>query len=329
MDTSVILSGVGSFVPERRMTNEDLSAFVETNDEWIQSRTGIKERRIAQAGETTLDLAERAALRAIERSGVSLDAIDIVIVATITPDMPFPATACLLQARLGLGQVMAFDLEAACSGFTYALQVAEGLLRTGRHRHALVVGAEKISSILDWTDRTTCVLFGDGAGAAVLSQSDVPGVGIVDCLSRSDGSDPSLLCLPAGGSAMPATGESVAQGQHFLKMRGRDLFKVVVKVVNQLCRDILERNGLKSSDLRCIIPHQANMRMIESMAKYLEVPSELFFVNLERYGNTSAASVPIALEEALGTGFIRTGDYVLLVAFGAGLTWSTTLIRWH
>ena len=329
VETAVVLSGVGAYVPEKRLTNDDLSQIVDTNDEWIRSRTGIRERRIAADGQTTLDMAEQAALQAIERSGVEKEDIGLIVVATMTPDMPFPATACLLQDRLGIGQIMAFDLEAACSGFTYAVQVAEGLLRTGRIDHALVIGADKVSGILDWEDRATCVLFGDGAGAAVLSRVDGRDIGILDCLSRSDGSDPSLLCQPAGGSAMPARQQTIDARGHFLKMRGRDLFKVVVKVVNRLCRDVMERNNIRPEDIRWIIPHQANLRMIDSMAKYLEIPPEKFFVNLERYGNTSAASVPIALEEVISKGEIETGDLILLVAFGAGLTWSATLILWH
>ncbi|MEM9026243.1 MAG: beta-ketoacyl-ACP synthase III [Verrucomicrobiota bacterium] len=328
-NTSVVIQGVGTYVPQKRLTNQDLTKIVETTDEWIQTRTGISERRIAAEDESTIDLAEHAARAAIQDAGISPDEIDLVIVATITPTMPFPATACLLQARLGLRQIMAFDLEAACSGFTYALETAESLLKSGRHSNALIVGAEKISSILDWTDRTTCVLFGDGAGAAILSCKEAGDYGIIDSISRSDGADPSLLQQPAGGSAIPASTASIESGSHFLKMRGRDLFKVVVRVVNTLCREILERNGLEAHQIKLIVPHQANVRMIESMAKHLEISADKFFVNLDRFGNTSAASVPIALREALDKGLIQTGDYVLLVAFGAGLTWSASLIKWH
>ncbi|MGB0371772.1 MAG: beta-ketoacyl-ACP synthase III [Opitutales bacterium] len=326
---SVVIQGVGTYLPEKRLTNEDLTEIVETTDEWIRTRTGISERRVAAEDESTIDLAEHAAKAAMEDAGVSPDEIDLVIVATITPTMPFPATACLLQARLGLRQVMAFDLEAACSGFTYALETAESLIKTGRYQKALIVGAEKITSILDWADRSTCVLFGDGAGAAVLSASENTEFGIIDSISRSDGSDPSLLQQPAGGSALPASQATIESGDHYLKMRGRDLFKVVVRVVNVLCRDILERNNLKADQIKLIVPHQANVRMIESMAKHLEISSDKFFVNLDRFGNTSAASVPIALREALDKGLIASGDYVLLVAFGAGLTWSASLIKWQ
>lgn len=327
-DTSVVFKGVGSYLPEKRLTNEDLTHIVDTTDEWIMTRTGIRERRIAADDESTIELAEKAARAAIVDADIPADSIDLIIVATITPTMPFPSTACLLQARLGLGPVMAFDLEAACSGFTYAVETAEALLKSGRYKTALVVGAEKISSILDWSDRTTCVLFGDGAGAAILTVSDTPNVGIIDSIARCDGSDPTLLQQPAGGSACPASLSSIEAKGHFLKMRGRDLFKVVVRVVNQLCRDILERNQLTADQIKLIIPHQANMRMIESMAKYLGVPTEKFFVNLEHFGNTSAASVPIALRESLDKGLVRSGDYVLLVAFGAGLTWSASLVKW-
>ena len=328
-DKSVVIQGIGTYLPEKRLTNEDLAKIVDTSDEWILTRTGISERRIAADDESTIDLAENAARAAMGNAGVTAYEIDLIIVATITPTMPFPATACLLQARLGMRQIMAFDLEAACSGFTYALETADALLKTGRYKKALIVGAEKISSILDWSDRTTSVLFGDGAGAAVLSISDNPEVGILDSIARSDGSDPTLLQQPAGGSAQPASLATVEAGSHFLKMRGRDLFKVVVRVVNQLCRDILERNGITAEQIKLIVPHQANVRMIESMAKHLEVSADKFYVNLDRFGNTSAASVPIALEEAVNTGRIQSGDYVLLVAFGAGLTWSASLIKWQ
>lgn len=328
-NTSVVIQGVGTYLPEKRLTNEDLTKIVDTTDEWIQTRTGISERRIAADDESTVDLAEHAARAAMEDAGVSPEDIDLVIVATITPTMPFPATACLLQARLGLRQIMAFDLEAACSGFTYAMETAAAMIETGRFKHALIVGAEKISSILDWSDRSTCVLFGDGAGAAVLSASEHAGYGIIDSVSRSDGSEPTLLQQPGGGSLCPASQQTIEQGAHFLKMRGRDLFKVVVRVVNTLCRDILERNGLEADQIKLIVPHQANVRMIESMAKHLEISADKFFVNLDRFGNTSAASVPIALREALDKGLIKSGDYVLLVAFGAGLTWSASLVKWH
>ncbi|MGJ3242940.1 MAG: beta-ketoacyl-ACP synthase III [Opitutales bacterium] len=325
---SIVIEGLGTCIPERVMTNKDLTELVDTSDEWIFTRTGIRERRIAAEHQATSDLAAAAGQQALERAGVPAGDIDLLIVATCTPDMAFPSTACLVQARLGIPQTTCFDMEAACSGFVYALEVATALLRTGRHRKALVIGAEKLSAITDWTDRTTCVLFGDGAGAAVLGRSDTPGIGILDTLSRADGSDPSLLNVPAGGSRRPITPAVLEANNQFIRMKGRELFKVVVRVVNQIARDIIIKNGLTNDDIDYVVPHQANVRMIESMSGYLEIPMERFIVNLDRYGNTSAASVPIALEEAASSGRIQSGSTVLLIAFGAGLTWAASLIKW-
>jgi 3-oxoacyl-[acyl-carrier-protein] synthase-3 len=255
--------------------------------------------------------------------------IDLILVATMTPDMPFPSTACLVQSQMGLPQTMAFDLQAACSGFVYALSVASSMLQSGQFNKALVIGAEKTSGILDFEDRTTCVLFGDGAGAAVLSRSTSESVGILGSLSGSDGSNPSCLQQPAGGSAIPASEESVANRQHFLKMNGKEIFKQAVRVMAQSSIAVVEQCGFEPQDLNLVIPHQANMRIIESIAKRLQIPMEKFHNNLEHYGNTSAASVAIALDEAYRAGRIRSGDLILLVAFGAGLTWAAALIKWQ
>lgn len=321
-----ILRGIGSYVPSRRVDNHELSEKVDTSDEWITSRTGIKERRFAGKEENTSDLALRASQRAIDMAGVSLDDIDLVLVATITPDMAFPSTACLLQHKLGIPKVACFDLEAACSGFLYALDVADGMLSSGRYKCALVVGAEKLSSIMDWEDRTTCVLFGDGAGAAVLSKTG-EGSELLGFQCGADGSNPSLLHQPAGGSALPASIETISDRGHFLKMNGREIFKSAVRVMERASRELLSRHGLDKSEVDHVIPHQANARIVESLSQRLEIPLEKFYCNLHKYGNTSAASIPIALDEAFKDSKLKKGDLGLLVAFGAGLTWSAALVR--
>ncbi len=326
---SVILLGTGAYAPANVVTNDDMAKIVDTSDEWIRTRTGIGERRFAAEGETTSDMAAAAAEQALKAAGVNRAEIDLVIVATMTPDMPFPSTACLVQDKLGLGMVTAFDLQAACSGFVYALNVADSMLRGGGYKKALVIGAEKTSPILDFEDRATCVLFGDGASAAVIGLDPRPGVGILGSLGGSDGSNPSLLFQPAGGSAVPTSHESIGSRQHFLRMNGKEIFKLAVRVMEQSSLDVLEKCGYRTEDLNLVIPHQANMRIIDSLAKRMGLPMDQFHNNLERYGNTSAASVGIALDEALRLGRIKSGDLVLLVAFGAGLTWASSLIKWQ
>ncbi len=325
---SLVLSGVGSHAPSRILTNEDLSRTIDTTDEWIRTRTGIRERRVAGPSEATSDLAVGAARQALAASGLAAADIDLVIVATITPDKLFPSTACIVQAKLGLRPVPCFDVEAACSGFCYILEIAASLMRCGTYRHALIIGAEKMSSVVDWTDRSTCVLFGDGAGAAVLSKSDTPHVGLIGSILGADGRNGCVLEVPAGGSAKPATTETVAAKEHFLRMNGKEVFKFAVTVAEQVTREILEKHHIPASELALVIPHQANLRIISHMAEKLGIPEDRFVVNLERYGNTSAASIPLALDEALRAGRIRSGDLILLVAFGAGLTWAANLIRW-
>ena len=321
-----ILRGIGSYVPEKILDNKELSLKVETSDDWIRTRTGIRERRIASSDQPTSELALNAARKAIEAAQIQTDQIDLVIVATITPDMAFPSTACILQHKLGLGKVACFDLEAACSGFLYSLDVADGMLASGRYKCALVIGAEKMSSILDWEDRTTCVLFGDGAGAAiVMTEGDGPN--LVGFRSGADGSNPSLLHQPAGGSTQPASIASIENREHFLKMNGKEIFKSAVRVMEKATRELLKANGLETQEVDHVIPHQANVRIVESMAQRLEIPLEKFFCNLDRHGNTSAASIPIAFDEACQRGLFRKGEIGVLVAFGAGLTWSATLIR--
>jgi 3-oxoacyl-[acyl-carrier-protein] synthase-3 len=326
---SVSILGTGSYVPEKVVTNDDLAKIVETSDEWIRTRTGIGERHLAGAHETTSYMASAAAEKAIQAAGTEKKDIDLVVVATMTPDMPFPSTACLVQNKVGLGNITAFDVQAACSGFVYALNIASSMLRSGAYKKALVIGAEKISPILDFEDRTTCVLFGDGASAAILGVSDVPDVGILGSLGGSDGSKPDILCQPAGGTAIPASVESLNARQHFLKMNGKEIFKLAVRVMEQASLDILKKHGFTTDDVDLVIPHQANMRIIENLAKRMKLPMERFHNNLDRFGNTSAASVGIALDEAARGGRLKKGDLLLLVAFGAGLTWGASLVKWQ
>jgi 3-oxoacyl-[acyl-carrier-protein] synthase-3 len=293
------------------------------------SRSGIRERHIAAPGEMTSDMAVHAARLALADAKLQPADIDLLVIATITPDMPMPATACSVQHKLGLSTSTAcFDLNAACSGFIYALDTACAMIGSGRYRHALVIGVEKLSSIVDWTDRTTCVLFGDGAGAAVIGASARPAVGLIGAKLGSYGDCVDLLCIPAGGSNTPASAASLASRDHFLKMKGKEVFKYAVRGMEEAARDILEQHGIAANQINLVIPHQANRRIIESIAQYLELPMERFFVNLDRYGNTSAASIPIALDEARRAGRINPGDLTLLVAFGAGLTYGSALIRW-
>ncbi len=323
---AIAILGTGSHAPSRVVSNDELSRTVDTSDEWIVTRTGIRERRLAGPEDTTTSMAVAAAQSALADAGLSAADIDLLIVATLTPDLPMPATACLVQTRLGLAQTTScFDVNAACTGFIYALDTAWALLESGRYRHALVIGAEKLSSVIDWTDRTTCVLFGDGAGAVVLGPSPAAHAES-RILSTKLGAIPStaeLLCI-AGGGASPLSAEA---GCH-ITMKGREVFKFAVRDMDEVARHLLAAQGLTANDLALIVPHQANLRIIHALAQYLEVPYEQIFVNLERYGNTSAASIPLALDEARRSGRLKRGDLVLLVAFGAGLTYGGALVRW-
>ena len=300
---------------------------VETTDEWITSRTGIRERRIAAADESTSDLAAKAAVRALEFAGVAPEQVDLIIVATITPDMLFPSVACLVQERIGARRAAAFDLEAACSGFIYALEVGQQFIMSHTYDTVLVIGAEKLSSIIDWTDRNTCVLFGDGAGAVVL-QNRPRSHGLLTACMGADGSKSGLLCMPGGGSRIPASPDSIASRLHFLRMDGRETFKNAVLAMCTAAQEALRRCELRVDQIRCIIPHQANRRIIEAVSERLDAPPDRVFVNLDRYGNTSAASVAIALDEAVRGGRIQKGDLLLLLVFGAGLTWGSAIIEW-
>ena len=329
-ELSVFIRAIGVHTPERTLTNAELSKMVDTSDEWIKTRSGIAERRIAGPGENPSDMGAKAAAKAIQRAGLTPADVDLLIVATMTPDVPFPSTACLLQAKLGLRRdIPCFDVSAACSGFVYALQVAKDMMRSGAYRRALVVGAEKLSSVVDWSDRTTCVLFGDGAGAALLETTTEKNVGLLGNLLGADGNNAELLHCVGGGSAAPATADSLRDGKHFLRMNGKEVFRHAVRVMAESCERVLAKCDVKSEQVAWFIPHQANIRILEAVASQLNVGMDRFPSNLERYGNTSAASIPLALEEAWQGGKIKHGDLVLIVAFGAGLTWGATLLRWH
>ena len=326
---STVILGTGSYAPDRILTNDELSGMVDTSDEWILSRSGIRERRIAAPGEATSDMGVRAAQRALEDARVAPAEIDLLIVATITPDMPMPAAACIIQHKLGLPTSCAcFDLNAACSGFVYALDTACAMLASGRYKKALVIGVEKLSAIIDWQDRTTCVLFGDGAGAVVVGLTPEPNLGLIGTRLGSFGDGAELLCIPRGGSSAPSTPESIAARDHCIRMKGKEVFKLAVRAMDEAARDILEQHHVRADQISLVIPHQANLRIIEAISQYLELPMERFFVNVDRYGNTSAASIPIALDEARRGGRIKPGDLTLLVAFGAGLTYGSALLRW-
>lgn len=326
---SIVIRGLGSYKPAKTLTNNDLAKIVDTSDEWIRTRTGIHSRHIAESSETASSMGAEAAKKAIKNAGIKTEDIDIIIVGSITPDMIFPSTACLIQEKLKLKGVPSFDLQAACSGFLYALETAKHFLSSGNYRNALIIGTEKLSSITDWEDRATCVLFGDGAGAAVLSRISERGYGVLDSILGADGGNAGLLKLPGGGSALPTSEQTIRDGQHFIKMNGPELFKVAVRMMELSCMRILERNKLLPSDIAYIIPHQANLRIIETLSNRLKFPMDRVILNLQELGNTSAASIPLALDEAVKDGKIQRGDNIMFVAFGAGLTWGSTLLKWY
>lgn len=317
-------------MPERVMTNDDLAKIVDTSDEWIVSRTGIRARRIAAENEATSDLAAAAARKALESAGVTAEDLDLVIVATVTPDMFFPSTACLVQKKIGARKAVCFDISAACSGFLFALQTARHYLNGGPCRLALVIGAEKLSSLINWKDRNTCVLFGDGAGAVVLSADGGGSCAgrVVSSVMGSDGTLADLLKVPGGGAAMPVTPENAASRPNTIHMEGRETFKHAVTRMCRASEQALKEAGLTAEDLALVIPHQANARIIGAIAERLGLPEKLMFINLDKYGNTSAATIPVALDEARRGGRIKPGDAVLLVAFGGGFTWASAVVRW-
>lgn len=324
---TVEIVSTGRYLPDRVMTNHDLEEIVDTSDEWIEDRTGIRERRIADDDTLASDMASAAARCAMDRAGVEPGEIDILIVSTATPDRWLPSTACDVQAQLNARNAVAFDLMAACSGWLYGLTMAEGYLLADRGEIALVVASEKMSNILDWTDRSTCVLFGDGAGAAVVRRSRGDR-GILSCHHRSDGRLAETLYRPAGGAAQPLTPEGVAAGDHFVRMSGREVFKSAVRSMTDASDLVLQQAGLTGEDVDLMVPHQANIRIIRATAKYTGIPMEKVFVNLDRYGNMSSASIPVALDEAVEQGRLEEGAIVLCAAFGAGLTWSAMTFRW-
>lgn len=324
---NVGIIGTGMYVPERIMTNLDLEKIVETTDEWITTRTGIKERRIVADEEACSDLAAKAAERALADAGVTAEEIDLVIVATITPDFAFPATAALVQHKIGAKKAAAFDLEAACTGLVYSIAVGTNFIATGMYKKVLVIGSEALSKITDWKDRNTCVLFGDGASAVVLGEVG-EGEGVISYHLAADGSGGEYLDMPGGGSRNPATVDTVNDRMHFLKMKGQDVFKFAVTALPETVLKTLENAGVSTDEIKMIVPHQANYRIIGSAAKRLSIDVEKFYMNMDRYGNTSSASIGIALDEAVKAGKIVKGDYIVLVGFGAGLTYGSCLIKW-
>ena len=320
------ITGTGSSVPERRLTNDDLAKMVDTNDEWITQRTGIKERRIAQSGETTATLGAEAARKAIEAAGLTPKDIELIVVATITPEMVFPSTACFIGAELGIPGAPAFDMSAACSGFIYALATGANFVRCGQYKHVLVIGSETISRIVNYKDRASCILFGDGAGAVVLRRDNDPKRGMVYGTLHADGSGADVMkCTP--GSRFPVCEASIASGEQYMQIRGREVYKFAVTKFEELIHDAMAKCELTVDQVKLIVPHQVNQRIIDSAMEKLGLTSDKAYVNIERYGNTSAASIPLALDEAWREGKVRPDDHVIFVAFGAGLTWANAVFR--
>ena len=324
---TVSIIGTGSYVPEKILTNEDLSRIVDTSDEWITTRTGIKQRRIAAKDEHTSDMAAKAALKAIEQAKISPAEIDLILVATATPDMLFPATACFVQKKIGATNAACLDISAACAGFLFGVEIAQQFITSHTYDTVLVIGADKLTAITNWTDRNTCILFGDGAGAAILRHRG-GSHGVISTHIGSDGQYTDILFMPGGGSRCPITRENVDLNLQTIHMTGKEVYKQAVTAMLSAAQKALEQAGLRIEDIACVIPHQANMRIIEAIADRLGIPLEKFYVNLDRYGNTSAAAVAIALDEANRSGRIKPGDYVLMVVFGGGLTWASTVIEW-
>lgn len=324
----VRVAGTGSYLPEKVLTNNDLEKLVDTSDEWITTRTGIKERRVAADDEATSHMAARAARKALDDAGLDAADVELIIVATITPDTLTPATACYVQEQLGASRAVAFDVSAACSGFLYAMEIARSLIAIGGKKNALIIGAEKLSAFVNWNDRNTCVLFGDGAGAAVLMPSENGGGKILSSHLGTDGNQAELLSIPGGGSACPVTPHNAEEKLATLAMQGREVFKHAVNAMRRASEHAIESASLTTADIDLVIPHQANLRIIDAIVERLDVTRENVFINLDKYGNTSAAAVTIALDEANREGRIREGDHILLVAFGAGLTWASAVIKW-
>lgn len=325
---AVGILGTGSYTPEKVLTNFDLEKLVDTSDEWIVSRTGIRERRIVDKETASSDLAYEASKKALAKAGITADELDVIIVATVTPDMFFPSTACILQDRLGAKKAAAFDVSAACSGFLYGATTAAQFIKNGLYKYALVVGVETLSKITDWKDRNTCVLFGDGAGAVVMGPTE-EGLGFLSFELGADGGGGSLLQQPGGGSRNPLSLELIEAGDQFIKMNGSEVFKFAVRVMEQVSESVIHKAGLKKEDVSFLVPHQANLRIIDAARKRIGLPEERVVVNLDRYGNMSSASIPVALDEAVQEGRIKKGDVVVLVGFGGGLTWGGSVLRWN
>ena len=324
---TVKVTGWGTYLPDKVLSNADLEKMVDTSDEWIITRTGIKERRLVADNEVTSDLGAEAAKKAIDQAGLKPEDIELIIVATVTGDTPFPSTACYLQHKIGAVKAACFDLSAACSGFIYGLITAQQFIKTGFYANALVIGAEVMSAFVDWQDRNTCVLFGDGAGACVLEPSDDDS-GIISSYLGSDGSQTELLRVPGGGSKIPATKQSVEDKEHYLKMSGSEVFKLAVRAMAEAANKALGKVNIDCKDVACLIPHQANIRIIEAVAKRIGLPRDRIYFNIEKYGNMSSASTAVGFCEAVEQGRIKKGDIVVLVAFGAGLTWGACVIKW-
>jgi len=321
------ITGLGTYVPPRVMTNKDFEKIVETSDEWILSRTGIRERHVVDKGVATSDMAAEAGKIALTRRGIDPQEIEAIIVATVTPDMLFPSTACLVQNKLGIKSVWGFDLSAACSAFVYALQTGAQFVMTGTHKKVMVIGADVMSSILDYTDRATCILFGDGAGAVILEPSE-DDAGIIDFHHEVDGSGGCSLYMPAGGSLNPASHETVDKKMHFVHQDGQAVFKYAVRKMGEACEKVLARNGVSAGDIDCFIPHQANQRIISATAERVGLKPESVIINIDRYGNTTAGTIPLAMQTAIEEGRLKKGDLVLLASVGAGFTVGATLLRW-
>lgn len=321
------ITALGTYVPPRVMTNKDFEKIVETSDEWIQTRTGIRERHIVDKGVATSDLAVEAAKNALAERGIEAGEIEAIIIGTVTPDMFFPSTACLVQHKLGIKGVWGFDVSAACSAFVYALQAGAQFIQSGAHKKVLVIGSDVMSSILDYTDRATCILFGDGAGAVILEPSS-DGEGLIDFEHEVDGSGACSLYMPAGGSLHPATHDTVEKKMHFVHQDGQAVFKFAVKKMAEICETLLARNGVKASDIDCFIPHQANQRIIKATAERLGLKPESVIINIDRYGNTTAGTIPLAMQTAREEGRLTKGNLVLLASVGAGFTVGATLLRW-
>ncbi len=320
------ITGIGHAAPNKILSNADLEKIVETSDEWIVSRTGIRERRIAETGEVTSDWAYAAATRAMEQAGISAEDLDLIIVGTTTPDMPLPSCACIVQEKLGAINAACFDVSAACSGFIYALTTAHKFLLSKSHKTALVIGVDQISSFIDWTDRTTCILFGDAGGACVLQEAE--GRGIMQTVIGSDGRYKDLITIPAGGTKTRASQTSLDSGGHYLKMNGKEVFKHAVRGMVHSITELLEKSGVTAKDIKCLVPHQANLRIVDAVSSRLDMDKDKIYLNLDRYGNTSAASVIVALSEAHQKEMFKKGDLILLSTFGAGLVWGSALLEW-